>query len=102
MSDLLAMMGIVPTEEPSLNKSKRRKKKNRDSFEDDPMYFAKVDVPGYGLGHVVGYEYGHYAVDFDDYIEYPSSCGGLCRKWHGAWIPEEKIEFGIAIIFNAD
>lgn len=67
--------------------------------QEHPIMFSKVNVPGYGLGYVVGYYHGFYAVDFDDFVEGGTTCGGLCTKWHGQWIPEEEIEYGIALRF---
>lgn len=71
------------------------KKENRRNS----LFWSKVNIPEFGLGYVVGYYHGFYAVDFDDFVKDGNTCSGLCRKWHGKWIHEDEVEFGIAIRF---
>lgn len=89
--------------EKQRRRNKLKKQKNREkNFENDPMFFSKINIPKYGLGYIVGYSKGFYAVDFDKFIIHGTDCNGLCRNWHGIWVPEDQVEFAIAIVSIED
>lgn len=96
---LTLLTGESPYSKPQQRKKNVKNDKKKNFGEDDTLFYSKVNVPGYGLGYVVGYYHGFYAIDFDKFIEGGSTCSGFCRKWHGKWIHEDDIEYGIAIQF---